>query len=128
MESRLYQDPSALQNISWPGVNWQLDQNCPDILHVVDLILCILASTVDREQGFSAMKLVKSDWWTSLKSQTLSDLLTAVFCFHRRLLSSPSHQVCGMLEASGLKGQLSWISLSPSFSHSHSYINTHNVK
>ena len=76
LKSRLYQDPSILQNISWPEVNRQLGQVCPDILHVVDLILCIPASTADCERGFSAMKLVKSDWRASLKSQTLSDLLT----------------------------------------------------
>ena len=76
LKSRLYQDPSILKNISWPEVNRQLGQVCPDILHVVDLILCIPASTADCERGFSAMKLVKSDWRASLKSQTLSDLLT----------------------------------------------------
>lgn len=76
LKSRLYQDSSVLQNISWPEVNRQLSQDCPDILHLVDLILCIPASTADCERGFSAMKHVKSDWRASLRSQTLSDLLT----------------------------------------------------
>ncbi|XP_077078686.1 zinc finger protein 862-like [Siphateles boraxobius] len=76
LKSKLDQDPSVLKNISWREVNQQLGQDCPDILHVADLILCIPASTADCEWGYSAMKLVKSDFRASLKNQTLSDLLT----------------------------------------------------
>lgn len=59
LKSMLYQDPSVLQN---------LVKRCQlDIIHV---------TTGDCEWGFITMKLVKSDWQASLKSQTLSDLLT----------------------------------------------------
>ncbi|MEQ2186751.1 hypothetical protein GOODEAATRI_031806 [Goodea atripinnis] len=47
LKSILYQDPNILKNISWPEVNQQLGQVCPNVLHLVDLILCIPASTAD---------------------------------------------------------------------------------
>lgn len=94
LKSRLYQHPSVLQNIPRPEVSRQLGQVCPDILHVIDLILCIPASTADCEWGFSAMNLVKSDWWASLISDLVRPVdCTAVLCFHHWLWSSPRHQV-----------------------------------
>jgi len=76
----LYKEP---QKITWTEVNRMLRETCPDFLDLVDLVLCMPASTADCERGFNVMKMVKSDWRSSLKDETLSDLL---FVY----LSSPS--------------------------------------
>nr|XP_023664605.1 uncharacterized protein LOC111842341 [Paramormyrops kingsleyae] len=79
LKSRIYQNHGVLRNITWPAISRQLDQYCPDILHVVDLILSIPASTADCERGFSAMKLT---------------------------LIQPQLSTYGMLEASGRQKEL----------------------
>lgn len=82
-KSYLYKEPTTLERITWSEVNRKLRGSCPDILDLVDLVLCMPASTADCERGFNAMKMVKSDWRSSLNCETLSDLLMV----H---LSSPS--------------------------------------
>lgn len=76
LKSRLYADPGVLRSVTWAEINLQLRFYCSDLLSLIDLILSIPASTADCERGFSAMKLVKTDWRASLKCETLSDLLT----------------------------------------------------
>ncbi|KAA0711976.1 hypothetical protein E1301_Tti012717 [Triplophysa tibetana] len=75
IKSCLYKEPQTLEKITWAKVNRMLRETCPDFLDLVDLVLCIPASTGDCERGFNVMKMVKSDWQSSLKCETLSDLL-----------------------------------------------------
>lgn len=83
VKSYLYKEPTTLERLTWSEANRKLRGSCPDILDLVDLVLCMPASTADCERGFNVMKMVKTDWRSSLKCETLSDLLMV----H---LSSPS--------------------------------------
>ncbi len=83
VKSYLYKEPTTLERLTWSEANRKLRGSCPDILDLVDLVLCMPASTADCERGFNVKKMVKSDWRSSLKCETLSDLLMV----H---LSSPS--------------------------------------
>ncbi|XP_052401354.1 zinc finger protein 862-like [Carassius gibelio] len=74
IKSCLYKEPQTLEKITWAEVR-MLRETCPDFLDLVDLVLCMPASTADCERGFNVMKMVKSDWRSSLKCETLSDLL-----------------------------------------------------
>ncbi|XP_030213625.1 zinc finger protein 862-like [Gadus morhua] len=65
---------------TWPAVNRMLHHECPDVLHLFDALLTIPTSTADCERGFSVMKQVKSDWRSSLKGETLADLLKTQLC------------------------------------------------
>ncbi|ROI96431.1 Zinc finger protein 862 [Anabarilius grahami] len=75
IKSCLYKEPQTLEKITWAEVNRMLRETCPDFLDLVDLVLCMPASTAHCERGFNVMKMVKSDWRSSLKCETLSDLL-----------------------------------------------------
>ncbi|KAL7387779.1 hypothetical protein ABVT39_000839, partial [Epinephelus coioides] len=55
--------------------SYKIRDTCPNVLELIDLILTVPASTADCERGFNIMKVVKSDWRSSLKADTLSDLL-----------------------------------------------------
>ena len=44
---------------------------CSDLLAVIDRVLSLPASTADCDRGFSTIKMVKSDWWSSPLSDTL---------------------------------------------------------
>ncbi|XP_059201277.1 zinc finger protein 862-like [Centropristis striata] len=83
VKSYLYKEPTTLERLTWSEANRMLRGSCPDILDLLALVLCMPASTADCERGFNVMKIVKSDWRSSLKCETLSDLLM----MH---LSSPS--------------------------------------
>ena len=57
-----------------------LRHECPDVLDLFDALLTIPTSTADCERGFSVMKQVKRDWRSSLKGETLADLLKTQLC------------------------------------------------
>lgn len=59
LKSKLYQEGN-LRNLSWSEVNRLHKDLCPDVLHLMDLVLSIPASTAACERGFSAMKQVKT--------------------------------------------------------------------
>ncbi|XP_049892466.1 zinc finger protein 862-like isoform X2 [Epinephelus moara] len=75
LKARLYLEPQLLTTLTWEDVNRLHRDTCPNVLELIDLILTIPASTADCERGFNIMKVVKSDWRSSLKADTLSDLL-----------------------------------------------------
>lgn len=77
LKALVYQEAQSLQKMSWLRVNKShlYQHSCPDLLALVDLVLSFPASTAECERGFSIMKQVKTDWRSSLKSDTLSDLL-----------------------------------------------------
>ncbi|XP_032382304.1 uncharacterized protein LOC116695889 [Etheostoma spectabile] len=64
---------------TWPTVNKMLRHRCPDVLDLFDALLTIPATTADCERGFLE-RVVKSDWRSCLKGETLSDLLKTQFC------------------------------------------------
>ncbi|CAK6964509.1 zinc finger protein 862-like [Scomber scombrus] len=57
-----------------------LRHECPDVLDLFDALLTIPTSTADCERGFSVMKQVKCDWRSTLKGETLADLLKTQLC------------------------------------------------
>jgi len=65
-----------LEKVTWMELNREFRDMCPNVLSLVDLVLTLPASTSECERGFSSMKQIKSDWRSSLKSSTLSDLMT----------------------------------------------------
>ncbi|XP_028457175.1 zinc finger protein 862-like [Perca flavescens] len=76
LKSRLYQQHPNMDQLIWPEINQRLGGQWPDFLQLVDVLLCVPASTAHCERGFNLMKQVKSDWRSGLRSDTLSDLLT----------------------------------------------------
>ncbi|MGH0175425.1 UNVERIFIED_CONTAM: hypothetical protein FKN15_070316 [Acipenser sinensis] len=77
--SNIYQQPKftteILLKLSWPEVNRMHRDQCSSLLNLIDLILYLTASTAECERGFDVMKMVKSDWRSNLKCDSLSDLL-----------------------------------------------------
>ncbi|KAL5496177.1 hypothetical protein EMCRGX_G012415 [Ephydatia muelleri] len=50
--------------------------NCPNVLQLVDLLLSLPASSADCERGFSLTKVIKSDWRSRLRDTMVTDLMT----------------------------------------------------
>ena len=73
LKSLMYQEPQFLSHphVSWATVNRRHQHCCPDLLAVIYLVLSLPASTADCDRGFSTMKMVKSDWRSSLLSDTV---------------------------------------------------------
>ena len=53
----------------------QLNNLCPNVLALVDLVLSIPAASTDAERGFNHMKLIKNDWRSRLKDTNLTNLM-----------------------------------------------------
>lgn len=64
----------AVSNLKWSSLQGRRE-NFKNILLTVDFILTLPSHSADCERGFSTMKKVKTDWRSSLKSDTLSDLM-----------------------------------------------------
>ena len=64
------------KELTWVGVNEVAKDVCPNVLHFVDLLLTLPASSADCERGFSQTKLIKSDWRSKLHDKKMADLLT----------------------------------------------------
>ena len=64
-----------LESLSWEQVNRRFGNEYPNILNVFDLILALPATSTACEQGFSHMKLVKSNRRTLIGEATLSNSL-----------------------------------------------------
>ena len=75
LKTTLYDRHKDVYGLDWTTVNKTCSDTCLNILSLIDLILSIPAHSADAERGFSEMKLVKSDWRSSLRSDVLSDLL-----------------------------------------------------
>lgn len=56
-------------------INSQCSKLCPNFLGLVDLLLCLPASSVDAERTFNQYKIVKSDWRSILAFRNVTDLL-----------------------------------------------------
>ncbi|XP_070562297.1 zinc finger protein 862-like isoform X2 [Ptychodera flava] len=66
---------TTLADVTWAQVNNALSEKCPNVLGLIDLILAIPASSAEAERGFSLMKSTKTDWRSTLKDTSLSDLM-----------------------------------------------------
>ncbi|XP_053571862.1 zinc finger protein 862-like [Bombina bombina] len=64
-----------LKTVTWPELNREFGDKCGHLLSLMDLILTLPVSTSECERGFSKMKMIKSDWRSSLITSTLSDLM-----------------------------------------------------
>ncbi|CAL8262201.1 unnamed protein product [Merluccius merluccius] len=51
VKSYLYKEPTTLERLTWSEANQKLRRSCPDIVDLVDLVLCMPASTADCECG-----------------------------------------------------------------------------
>lgn len=65
----------AVSNLKWSSLQGRRE-NFKNILTTIEFILSLPSHSADCERGFSVMKQVKTDWRSSLKSDTLSDLMT----------------------------------------------------
>ena len=65
----------STQDLNLAGYQHCLPLACPLILSVFDIILSILATSVDYERGFSTMRQVKTDWRSKLHIITLNDCM-----------------------------------------------------
>ena len=63
---------------SWESINQRFKLQCPNILALVDLALTVPASNAQCERGFSHMKIVKSDWRSSLTVTAVTDILRII--------------------------------------------------
>ncbi|KAK2169507.1 hypothetical protein LSH36_9g09065 [Paralvinella palmiformis] len=72
-----------LHTVSWQTINRQFADLAGNMLALIDVVLCIPATSVEAEQGFSVMKRVKTDFRNRLKNPALQDLLRII------LLSPP---------------------------------------
>eukprot|EP00731_Ephydatia_muelleri_P022417 Em0014g1008a len=60
----------------WVDVFRTAQDNCPNVLQLVDLLLSLPASSADCERGFSLTKVIKSDWRSRLRDTMVTDLMT----------------------------------------------------
>ena len=72
-----------MNKANWKDVFVKYGKEFPNLLSVVDLVLTIPAHSVECERGFSQMKKAKTDWRSSLATDTLT-------CIMRINLQSPS--------------------------------------
>ena len=72
-----------LHTVSWQAINRQFAHLAGNMLALIDVVLCIPATSVEAERGFSVMKRVKTDFRNRLKNPALQDLLRII------LLSPP---------------------------------------
>ncbi|KAK2147629.1 hypothetical protein LSH36_544g06010 [Paralvinella palmiformis] len=72
-----------LHTVSWQTINQQFADLAGNMLALIDVVLCIRATSVEAERGFSVMKQVKTDFRNRLKNPALQDLLRII------LLSPP---------------------------------------
>ncbi|XP_049449201.1 zinc finger protein 862-like [Epinephelus fuscoguttatus] len=100
------QEPQSLQQMSWVSVNRSHQHSCPDLLALVDLVLSFPASMAECERGFNTMKQVKTNWRSSLLSDTLSDLLMVQLSSPEIKEYDPTKAVILWHQDSGL--QTSW--------------------
>ena len=67
---------SPVSSFTWDSVNQRFSEECGNLLHLIDLVLSLPATSSDAERGFSQMKLVKTDWRSKLTDDHLTDLMT----------------------------------------------------
>lgn len=79
----LNRKPKEIKCLTWEKVNCQYGRGHTNILSVIDLLLTLPASSAEVEQGFSQLKLLKTDMRSKLKESHLNDLMSM------KLLSAP---------------------------------------
>lgn len=65
-----------VHGLSWSTVNDLYISRVPNILSLVDHVLSLPAGTSECERGFSQMKIIKSQWRNTLKSSSMTLLMT----------------------------------------------------
>ncbi|KAK2149533.1 hypothetical protein LSH36_447g00023 [Paralvinella palmiformis] len=70
-----------LHIVSWQTINRQFADLAGNMLALIDVVLCIPATFVEAERGFSVMKRVKTDFRNRLKNPALQDLLRIIHLF-----------------------------------------------
>ena len=71
-----YKLKNGSKELTWVGVNEVAKDVCPNVLHFVDLLLSLPASSADCERGFSLTKFIKSDWRSKLLDKKVTNLMT----------------------------------------------------
>ena len=65
-------------DLDWATINRRFGASCPAVLHLVDLVLSLPATSAEAECAFSQLKLIKSDRRNRMNTQSLSDQLIVV--------------------------------------------------
>ena len=79
----VYRHGAELHTTSWSTINRQFGDVPGSVLALIDMILTILATSVEAKRGCSVMKRVKTDYRNKLRNPSMNDLL-------RIILLSPS--------------------------------------
>ena len=58
---------------SWSHVLKLCGDTCPNLIGLVDIVLCLSVTSVECERGFSVMRKTKSDWRNCLSDKALTD-------------------------------------------------------
>ena len=61
--------------LTWPQLNGEYWGQCPNTMALIDLILCLLASSAKSVRKFSQMKLIKTDQGNRLTTKHLSQVV-----------------------------------------------------
>ena len=64
-----------IHELSWETINIKYKKKTPNVLELFDLILFLPASSSECERGFSAMKLIKTDYRNKLSSNRMTDII-----------------------------------------------------
>uniref|UniRef100_A0A1A8GAA0 HAT C-terminal dimerisation domain-containing protein n=2 Tax=Nothobranchius korthausae TaxID=1143690 RepID=A0A1A8GAA0_9TELE len=81
LRSKVYQQPDWLEfikKVTWCELNRRYFEECPNVLQLVDLLLTLPASTAECERGFNHMKMIKSDWRSSLSGKSVGELMSVL--------------------------------------------------
>eukprot|EP00731_Ephydatia_muelleri_P002295 Em0001g2295a len=76
LKEYVYKLKNGSKELTWVGVNEVAKDVCPNVLHFVDLLLSLPASSADCERGFSLTKFIKSDWRSKLLDKKVTNLMT----------------------------------------------------
>eukprot|EP00731_Ephydatia_muelleri_P019526 Em0012g351a len=78
LKEYVYKLKNGSKELTWVGVNEVAKDVCPNVLHFVDLLLSLPASSADCERGFSLTKFITSDWRTPDGFDAVSDGFNAM--------------------------------------------------
>ena len=101
LKAQLYRK-AKWQDLTWTQIHGLYTSTCPNVLHLMDLLMTIPVANAECERGFSMMKVTKNEYRTRIRTPVLTDILriqmsspTASSSTLWRLLSCGTRTVAG---------------------------------